>query len=149
MLKNTAIQYIIGFGFTILLIPIIEATIHFFPNISWKHASVILIFTALIFQILFYYLTTHYNFGWTALSFIINVILWTVEQVVIEKNFHDELLHHSNELLILGGLLWVTNKILIDKIFELNKSTTKGQSKIALAITRALHYCRNRVYGLF
>lgn len=133
MLKKTTIQYLIGVGLALLTIPVVEGTLLVFPDIGWHFLTVIYI-TIFIFQITFYYLTTNYKFGWTSLSFIVNFILWTFEQVVIEKNFHDSFIYKGDNFkigaLILGGLLWVTNKILIDKLFDLNKSIHKQTSKI-------------------
>jgi hypothetical protein len=133
MLKKTTIQYLIGIGLALLLIPVVEGTILVLPDIGWHFLTVFYI-TIFIFQITFYYLTTNYKFDWTALSFIMNFILWTFEQVVIEKNFYDSFIYKGDNfkigVLILGGLLWVTNKILIDKLFDLNKSIHKQTSKI-------------------
>jgi hypothetical protein len=133
MLKKTTIQYLIGVGLALLIIPVVEGTLLVLPDIGWHFLTVIYI-TIFIFQITFYYLTTNYKFGWTALSFIMNFILWTFEQVVLEKNFHDSFIYKGDNfkigVLILGGLLWVTNKILIDKLFDLNKSIHKQTSKI-------------------
>ena len=133
MLKKTTIQYLIGVGLALLTIPVVEGTLLVFPDIGWHFLTVIYI-TIFIFQISFYYLTTNYKFGWTALSFIVNFILWTFEQVVIEKTFHDSFIYKGDNFkigaLILGGLFWVTNKILIDKLFDLNKSINKQTNKL-------------------
>ena len=133
MLKKTTIHYLIGVGLALLTILVVEGTILVLQDIGWHFLTVIYI-TIFIFQITFYYLTTNYKFGWTVLSFIVNFILWTFEQVVIEKNFHDSFIYRGDNFkagaLILGGLLWVTNKILIDKLFDLNKSIHKQTNKI-------------------
>ena len=79
-------------------------------------------------------MATNYKFGWTALSFIVNFILWTLEQVIIEKNFHDSIIYKGENwkigAIVLGGLLWVTNKVLIDQLLNLNKSINRQTSKI-------------------
>ncbi len=133
MLKKTTIHYLIGVGLALLTIPVVEGTLLVLQDIGWHFLTVIYI-TIFIFQITFYYLTTNYKFGWTVLSFIINFILWTFEQVVFEKNFQDSFIYKGDNFkvgaLILGGLLWVTNKILIDKLFDLNKSIHKQTNKI-------------------
>jgi len=133
MLKKTTIQYLIGVGLALLTIPVVEGTLALLPDIGWHFLTVTYI-TILVFQIIFYYLTTNYKFGWTVLTFILNFILWTFEQVTIEKNFHDSFIYKGDNykigVLILGGLLWVTNKILIDKLFDLSKSINKQTSKI-------------------
>ena len=133
MLKKTTIQYLLGLGLTLLTIPIIEGVLAVLPNIGWHFFTVIYL-TIFILQITFYYLTTHFKFGWTVLSFVVNLIFWTFEQVILEKNFHDSFIYKGDNYkigaLILGGLLWVTNKILIDQLFNLNKSISRQTSKI-------------------
>lgn len=133
MLKKTTIQYILGLGLALLTIPIVEGTLALLPDIGWHFMTVFYV-TIFILQITFYYLTTNYKFGWTALSFIANFILWTLEQVVIEKTFHDTFIYQGENwkigAYILGGLLWVTNKILIDQLLNLNKSINRQTSKI-------------------
>ncbi len=71
--------------------------------------------------IVFYRLTSILTIGWTVLSFIINFILWTAEQVLIEKKLHDTILYQEDGIaqvfvLTLGALLFAFNKILIDLI---------------------------------
>lgn len=133
MLKKTTIQYLLGLGLALLTIPIVEGTLAVLPDIGWHFLTVIYV-TIFILQITFYYLTTNYKFGWTALSFIMNFILWTFEQIVIEKTFHDSFIYQGENwklgAYVLGGLLWVTNKILIDQLLNLNKSISRQTSKI-------------------
>lgn len=133
MLKKTNIQYLIGVGLALLTIPIVEGTLSVLPDIGWHFLTVIYV-TIFVLQIVFYYLTTNFKFGWSILSFILNFILWIFEQVIIEKTFHDSIIYKGENwnvgVYILGGLLWVTNKILIDKLFDLNKSIHKQRSKI-------------------
>ncbi len=133
MLENTCKHYLIGLGLTLLTIAFVEAVIALFPGIGW-HFLTVLYVTILVMQIIFYWLTTNYNFAWSALSFIINFILWTLELVAVEKTFPDSVIFYSDNWKIgaymLAGLLWVTNKIIIDKIFALNKSLHKHPSKI-------------------
>jgi hypothetical protein len=133
MLKKTTIQYLLGLGLALLTIPIVEGTLAVLPDIGW-HFLTVIYGTIFILQITFYYLTTNFKFGWTVLSFVLNFVLWTIEQVVIEKNFHDSFIYQGEKwkigAYVLGGLLWVTNKILIDQLFDLNKSIQRQTSKI-------------------
>lgn len=133
MLKKTSIQYLLGLGLALLIIPIVEGILSAIPDIGWHFMTVVYV-TIFISQITFYFLTTNYKFGWTALSFIINFILWTFELVVIEKTFHDSFIYHVQNWkissYILGGLLWVTNKILIDQVLKLNKSIKIQTNKV-------------------
>lgn len=68
------------------------------------------------------------------LNFISNFALWTFEQVQIEMNFRNSFIYQEENykigVFILGGLLWVTNKIIIDKLLAINKSVTSKTSKI-------------------
>ena len=133
MIKKTTIQYLLGLGLALLTIPIVEGTLAILPDIGWHFMTVIYV-TIFVLQITFYYLTTNYKFGWTALSFIVNFILWTLEQVVIEKTFQDSFIYQGENwkigAYVLGGLLWVTNKILIDQVLNLNKSINRQTSKL-------------------
>lgn len=133
MLKKTIIQYLIGLGLALLTIPIVEGTLAILPDIGWHFMTVIYV-TIFVLQITFYYLTTNYKFGWTALSFFVNFILWTLEQLAIEKTFHDSFIYQGENwkigAYVLGGLLWVTNKILIDQLLNLNKSINRQPSKL-------------------
>ena len=133
MLKKTTIQYLLGLGLALLTIPIVEGTLAVLPDIGW-HFLTVIYGTIFILQITFYYLTTNFKFGWTVLSFVLNFVLWTIEQVVIEKNFHDSFIYQGEKwkigAYVLGGLLWVTNKILIDQLFDLNKSIQRQTCKI-------------------
>ena len=133
MLKKITIQYLLGLALALLTILIVEGILAFLPDIGWHFLTVIYV-TIFMLQITFYYLTTNFKFGWTVLSFVLNFIFLIFELVVIEKNFHDSFIYQGNNwkigVYIIGGLLWVTNKILIDQIFDLNKSIKRKTSKI-------------------
>ena len=137
MLKQTTIQYLLGLGLALLTIPIVEGMFAVLPDIGWHFLTVIYI-TVFVLQITFYYLTTNFKFGWTVFSFILNFILWTFEQVTLEKTFYGSIIYQGENqkvgVLILGGLLWVTNKILIDRLFEFNKSIQKRTSIINMKL---------------
>lgn len=125
--------YLLGLGLALLTILIVEGTLALLPDIGWHFMTVTYV-TIFVLQVTFYYLTTNYKFGWTALSFIANFILWIFEQVVIEKTFHDSFIYQGENwkigAIVLGGLLWVTNKILIDQLLSLYKSTNRQTNKI-------------------
>ena len=133
MLKKTTIHYFLGLGLALLTIPIVKGTLAVLSDLGWYFLTVIYL-TIFVLQITFYYLTTNYKFGWTALSFIVNFILWTFEQVVIEKTFQDSFIYQGENwkigAYVLGALLWVTNKILIDQLLNLNKSINVQTNKI-------------------
>lgn len=133
MLKNIAIQFLLGLGLALITVSIVEISLTMLNDIGWHFLTVIYI-TILFLQIIFYYLATNFNIGWTVLSFILNFILWTFEQVIIEKSFHDSFIYQSENwkigAYILGALLWVINKILIDELFKFNKSIHRKSSII-------------------
>lgn len=135
MLNKTIIQYLLGLGLALFTILIVEGTLLMITDIGWAVLTVIYI-TIFFMQITFYYLTTNFKFGWTVLSFIFNFLIWTFEQVIIEKTFSDSFIYEGENwnvgAIILGGLLWVTNKILIDKLFDVNKSIQRHTSKLNL-----------------
>ncbi len=98
-----------------------------FPNIGWHFLTVSYI-SIFVLQILFYYLTTDYVIKWQVFSFIINFILWTFEQVQIEKYYQDTFIYKNQSKIVvclLGGFLWVTNKILIEIFLKKVKLLTK------------------------
>lgn len=131
--KSIFSQYLLGLALALLIIPVVEGILAILPDIGWHFLTVIYI-TIFVFQILFYFLTSHHNVWWTLLSFISNFVLWTFEQVQIEKNFHDSFIYQGENykigVLILGGMLWVTNKIIIDKLLAINKSTNSKMSRM-------------------
>ena len=135
MLKKIIIQYLLGLGLALFTILIVEGTLLMLTDIDWGFLTVIYI-TIFFMQITFYYLTTNFKFGWTVLSFIFNFLIWTFEQVIIEKTFSDSFIYEGENwnvgAIILGGLLWVTNKILIDKLFDVNKSIQRHTGKLNL-----------------
>ena len=75
------------------------------------------------FQIFYYNLTTYTTIGLTITSFITNFIFWVVELVKFDNLFHDTYLNDNYKILpiVLGGLLWGLNKLIIDKILKLLK----------------------------
>jgi hypothetical protein len=128
MLKKIPTQYIIGIGLSLLTIPIVDGTLTLLPDIGW-HFITITYVTIFVSQIIFYFLTTKFNFLGTSISFFLNFIFWTLEQVNIEKIFNKSFIYNGEYsqtcVLILGGLLWVSNKIFIEKLYELYKSMSK------------------------
>ena len=125
MLKKIPTQYLIGIGLSLLTIPIVDGTLTLLPDIGW-HFITITYVTIFVSQIIFYFLTTKFNFLGTSISFFLNFIFWTLEQVNIEKIFNKSFIYNGENskicVLILGGLLWVSNKIFIEKLYELYKS---------------------------
>jgi len=97
MLKKTTIQYLLGLGMALMMTPIVEGTLAFLPDIGWHYMAVICVIIFVL-QITFYYLTTNFKFGWSILSFVLNFILWTFEQVIVEKYFSQLIPISAREL---------------------------------------------------
>ena len=121
-LKPTILLHLgLASAFAILTAALTDLTVLIFPNIGWHFLTVLYILIVLA-QILFYFLTTYTNVWLAILSFILNFVLWTAEQVNLESTFHDTFFYQDKNfryaVIVLGGLLWGTNKLLLDKIFE-------------------------------
>lgn len=62
------------------------------------------------------------------------------EQVNLEKTFHDSFIYQSKDtgfmVLIIGGLLWTINKLLIDKILGLFKVNLRPTNRLDDLIVR-------------
>jgi hypothetical protein len=61
---------------------------------------------------------------------VINFIFWTAEQVNLESTFEDSWLYQKenfNGLIILGGILWEVNKLILDWIY-LNRNIKSRKS---------------------
>jgi hypothetical protein len=125
--KKIMLQYLLGISFAVVTIYIMEASIYIFPNIGWGFLSV-LYFSILLFQFVFYFLTTNFKFCWTILNFIINFVLWIAELINTEKIFQETYFYKEGKILVLifGGFLWVTNKLIIDLFFRMNQLKKKN-----------------------
>jgi hypothetical protein len=108
-------------------------TAKLFPDIGYGISTAVYLFilTGLIY---YYVLTTYFSIGLSVVTFILNFILWVAEQVNIEKAFHDSFIYQANDkgfiTLILGGLLWTVNKLLLDKVFGLFRFHTKPLNRL-------------------
>ncbi|MBP7810590.1 MAG: hypothetical protein KA163_14955 [Bacteroidia bacterium] len=87
-----------------------------------------------------YHLTNLFKFSLTILSFFLNFILWTAEQVNLESTYHDTPFYQSDDyrllVVLLGTLLWATNKIIIDWTFVLFKAKPKDKMRIELLLKK-------------
>jgi hypothetical protein len=129
-------KIVLHFGLAIVLaiiIHLLTALTGLIPDIGYGILTFIYIFiiTGLI---IYYHLTTYFNIGLTILNFVLNFILWVAEQVNIESTYHDTAFYQNGDfhilVVILGGLLWATNKILIDGIIMLFKVTRRSENRL-------------------
>ena len=137
-LKAVFAQYLLGLGFALLIVPIENVCVAVLPNIGWHFLTIVYV-TIIVFQILFYHLTTCYNPRWTTFTFLANFVLWVFEQVQIEKKFHDSFIYQRDDkiyVLVLGALLWVTNKVVIDHLVAANKSIIQKTSRINTLVSK-------------
>jgi len=100
-------------------------------SIGW-HILTIIYLLILLGQIFYYNLTTYTTIGLTILSFITNFIFWVIELVKFDNLFHDTYPNDNYKILpiVLGGLLWGLNKLIIDKILKLLKMKFKSRNKL-------------------
>jgi hypothetical protein len=84
--------------------------------------------------VLYYFLMTYFKIRLTILSFILNFVLWVAEQVNISSEFQDTFLYHNDNfriaIVILGGFLWTTNKILLDWLFIKMKANANSSNHL-------------------
>ena len=117
-MKSILFQYLLGVGLALLLMPIINGIEKILPDIGYGFLDIfyLLIF---LFLTIFYFLATNFN-------------SWTAEQVALENRFHNTFIYQGNSLivLVLGGLLWVTNKIAIDQLLKLQKKSSFKTNKL-------------------
>ena len=106
---------ILGFIYLISLVQI---------DLGWHFltAFYLLILSGLI---VFYIMTTYTNLWLTILSFIFNLLLWVAEQVHLERLFGETFFYKESQwefaVIVLGGILWASNKLIIDRFFMLLK----------------------------
>jgi hypothetical protein len=118
IISHFGLAILIAISTSILTLLIIKL----FPEIGWHFLTVAYI-NILLGQIIYYYSTTYTTFPLTVLSFVLNFILWVIEQVFIEQTFHDSFVYQDERfrviVVILGAFLWATNKLILDKVFAL------------------------------
>lgn len=124
-------QYVLAIVLSMLIIPVVEFSVFIFPDIGW-HFLTVLYVTILLLQVSFYYLTSRLNLGLSVLSFVLNFILWVAENVNIDSIFADTYFYKECRyaVIMLGSILWATNKIFIDVVFSMSKKIVLKNSKI-------------------
>jgi hypothetical protein len=138
-MKTISAQYILGLTLGLLLMPITVGLLKILPDIGW-HFLTLAYIIILLFQQIFYYLTTEQRLRWTIVNYIINFVIWTAELVTLEKIFGETGLYNaelsSYYLPVMGGLLWTTNKLIIDRLFRLTNKIELVKSRIDLKFER-------------
>ena len=74
----------------------------------------------------FYGLTAFHGRAWSTIGFFVNLILWATELVQLEQQLDGSSLHrflyHNDDFyalqFVLGGILWATNKLVIDLFID-------------------------------
>ena len=90
----------------------------------------------------FFRLTTEYkNKFLTTLSFLLNFILWTVEQVMFEQRFHYTSLYQDEYImpffvLAFGAFLLAINNVIIGLLINLFKPELKEKTRIEYILDR-------------
>ena len=134
--KTVLIHFGLAIIFGVATAALTDLTILLPIDIGWHFLTVFYILIVLA-QIAFYFLTAYTNIWLTILSFILNYVLWIAEQVNLESYFHDTFFYQDKnmryEVVILGGLLWTINKLIIDRlfiVFKANLSLTNRVDKL-------------------
>ena len=126
--------YLLNYGYSIVL-TIALIIFSLIPFVGYFYMFCII--GALLYS---YHLTNLFKYSLTILSFFLNFIAWTAEQVTIESNYHHTQFYQSQNynylVVLLGTLLWVTNKIVIDFVFILFKATPKDKMRIELLLQK-------------
>jgi predicted neutral ceramidase superfamily lipid hydrolase len=119
--KSILLHYSLAIILAILVVALTYMIVKLFPNIGYGILTFAYSFI-FIGLICYYAMTTYYNAGFTILSFLLNFILWVAEQVNLEKLFQDTFVYRGTDfgitVTVLGGLLWTTNKLLLDRGFS-------------------------------
>ena len=133
MTKKWALHLGLGSIFAMLPIAITHLYDLIFPDTGWSFLTV-LYYSIVFFQILYYYLTTYSKPALTIVSFVVNFTLWVAEQVNLEKSFQDTAFYNDSKyriaVVLLGGLLWSINKLLIDRAFIFMKAKLALNNRI-------------------
>jgi hypothetical protein len=132
-MKRIFAHIIVATMFAIVTIGITDLCIRIYPDIGWYVLTVSYV-SILILQTLYYILFSYTNIWFSALGFTANFILWVAEQVNIEKIFHDSFFYQNDNwrygVVILGGLLWSVNKLIVDRIYELLKVKMQSLNRL-------------------
>ncbi len=127
------LQYLLSFVLAILIYFSTFFIEDIFPDIGYQILTYAYI-SILLGLILYYFLTTYLKIGLTILSFILNFIIWVAEQVNLEKEFHNTFFYQNDDakifVVLLGGFLWTTNKLLIDTLYIKLKAYVRPLSKL-------------------
>ena len=71
---------------------------------------------------------------WIALLFLLSFILWVTEQVLVSDAFDNTFLYHDDLFYplrsALGGILWVTNKLILDALLLRMNSDARKSSRV-------------------
>jgi hypothetical protein len=124
-MRKIAIHYVLAIALG-LIVFLLSYVLMLIPGIGYGVFTVVF---ALIFfaQGTFYRLTFVHSTVWSTASFVLNFILWTTEFVQLEHLLDDtsmhRLLYHNDSYywlrFVLGGLLWSTNKLVLDKVIDM------------------------------
>lgn len=141
-LKRISIQYFTSIVLAVSVLGLANLIVAMLPDIGYGFLTVFYV-AILLGLIVFYFATTFLN-GWqTVFSFVVNFIAWVAEQVNLENALHDRFIYRFKDdgfsVFNLGGLLWTTNKILIDFIFiRQGNKVSRSRSRVENLIKNVL-----------
>lgn len=123
-------------GLSLLLATIVLSlswfTVEMFPSLGYN--IFFLVYIMIIGALIYYYnLMTYFGFRKSLLHFILNFVLWGLEQVLISTNFEKTFLYQDENykalIVVIGGILWTANKLLLDTIFKTFNSRAAEMNK--------------------
>ena len=139
--SNIIRHFVLSLLFAMIVLSLSWTMFKLFPSLGY---GILLIVYIMIIgaQIYFYNLMTYFSFSKSLLHFILNFILWCVEQVLVSTNFEKSFLYQDENykflIIILGAILWATNKLLLDILFRMVKLKATELNKLDLWLANKL-----------
>ncbi len=131
-MRKVGTHYALGIALG-LLVFLISYLLMLIPGIGYGILTVLYVLIVFA-QGAFYGFTSVHGRSWSTISFVVNFILWVTELVqlehLLEGSSAHRLIYHNDSFywlrFVLGGVLWATNKLVLDLIID--RITGKGKS---------------------
>ena len=139
--SNIIRHFILALLLAMIVLSLSWTTFKILPSLGYGILLIvyIMIIGALVY---FYNLMTYFSFSKSLLHFILNFILWCAEQVLLSTNFEKSFLYQDENykilIIILGAILWTTNKLLLDILFRMVKLKVAEMNKLDLWLANKL-----------
>lgn len=117
------VSYITAFFVLFFLLPVLGYAV-----------IVVYILFIILAQVYFYYLSTYTGIWLTILSFALNLVLMLIELDYLEDLFYylqfNRHISFDSIIILVGGLLWAINKLILDGIFTALKANMSPVNRI-------------------